>query len=108
MWKSDTWKLSRIVRSHENIHSAYLLPCTRRSCSLLAFMDHHLERMWMLSVKSGSRDTSWTPLPVRIKELSVYFNGMQGIWGSFERMPEKLVLKESESPLGATMGLWVQ
>lgn len=101
MWKGVTWKLSRMVRSHENIHSAYLLPLTRRTCSLLTFMDHHLERTQMLSVKSGNRDTFWTPLLASIKELFVYFSGTQGIRGPFGKMhdgpheiapqPEKLV-----------------
>lgn len=46
------------VRSHENTHSAYLLPCVRGARLLLTLMDHHLERMWVLSVRSRSRDIS--------------------------------------------------
>lgn len=46
------------VRSHENTHSAYLLPCVRGAGLLLALVDHHLERMWMLLVRSSSRDVS--------------------------------------------------
>lgn len=57
--------------------SAYLPPCIGRARLLLTFMDHHLERMWMLSVKPSSRD-----VPASMKELFVYFSGMQGIWGS--------------------------
>lgn len=82
MWKRVTWKLRSVVRSRENTHSAYLPPCVRRARLLLTLVDHHLERMWMLSVKPSSRDISRTPLPASIKDLFVYFTGMQRIWGS--------------------------